>query len=202
MRTLTQRLRTLRAHAEREFPLPRGGILNGEGAGAALGAHGESQRSASWPAAAAAQEAAAHCVITGIGGLNTDPKVPLFLPHGTTPASSLPDHSPGWYVYRRRLWVRRRGARSPFVAQQISLASSLVSECIDCMQDITLTAKLAGFSINSILYQRGIYPPESFDVSQKYGLRMVRRLFHDCEYNNDNDLSADGDDQLRSSRVS
>lgn len=28
-------------------------------------------------------------------------------------------------------------------------------------------------SINSILYQRGIYPPESFDAENKFGLRMM-----------------------------
>lgn len=29
------------------------------------------------------------------------------------------------------------------------------------------------FSINNILYQRGIYPPESFDDIKQYGLKMV-----------------------------
>jgi hypothetical protein len=29
------------------------------------------------------------------------------------------------------------------------------------------------FSINSILYQRGVYPPEGFEVKQKYGLSML-----------------------------
>jgi len=30
-----------------------------------------------------------------------------------------------------------------------------------------------GFSINNILYQRGIYPPESFTRVQKYGLPLM-----------------------------
>jgi len=30
-----------------------------------------------------------------------------------------------------------------------------------------------GYSINSILYQRGIYPPEDFERAQKYGLSML-----------------------------
>jgi len=29
-----------------------------------------------------------------------------------------------------------------------------------------------GFAINSILYQRGIYPPDSFATAMKYGLPM------------------------------
>ena len=31
----------------------------------------------------------------------------------------------------------------------------------------------AGYSINSILYQRGIYPPETFRRVNKYGLTML-----------------------------
>ena len=34
-------------------------------------------------------------------------------------------------------------------------------------------ASLAGYSINSILYQRGIYPPETFKRMNKYGLTMM-----------------------------
>jgi mitotic spindle assembly checkpoint protein MAD2 len=30
-----------------------------------------------------------------------------------------------------------------------------------------------GYAVNSILYQRGIYPPESFDKVKKYGLSMM-----------------------------
>lgn len=33
--------------------------------------------------------------------------------------------------------------------------------------------RLAGYSINSILYQRGIYPPETFRRVNKYGLTML-----------------------------
>lgn len=32
---------------------------------------------------------------------------------------------------------------------------------------------IAGYSINSILYQRGIYPPETFKRVNKYGLAML-----------------------------
>jgi hypothetical protein len=32
---------------------------------------------------------------------------------------------------------------------------------------------LQGYGINSILYQRGIYPPDEFKVVKKYGLNML-----------------------------
>ena len=35
-----------------------------------------------------------------------------------------------------------------------------------------IVTEFFGYSINSILYQRGIYPPESFTRVQKYGLPM------------------------------
>ncbi len=46
-------------------------------------------------------------------------------------------------------------------------------------QSITLRGSTAivteffGYSINSILYQRGIYPPETFNRLSKYGLTML-----------------------------
>jgi hypothetical protein len=33
-----------------------------------------------------------------------------------------------------------------------------------------------GYAVNSILYQRGIYPPESFERKQKYGLGRDRQV--------------------------
>lgn len=35
-----------------------------------------------------------------------------------------------------------------------------------------IVTEFFGYSINSILYQRGIYDPDSFDTVKKYGLRM------------------------------
>ena len=35
------------------------------------------------------------------------------------------------------------------------------------------TSEFFGFAINSILYQRGVYPPEQFERVQKYGLPMM-----------------------------
>mmetsp|Transcript_11177 Transcript_11177/g.27139 ORF Transcript_11177/g.27139 Transcript_11177/m.27139 type:complete len:207 (+) Transcript_11177:105-725(+) len=36
-----------------------------------------------------------------------------------------------------------------------------------------IVTEFFGYSINSILYQRGIYPPESFSRVSKYGLQML-----------------------------
>ena len=30
-----------------------------------------------------------------------------------------------------------------------------------------------GYAVNSILYQRGLYPPSTFEVKKKYGLGML-----------------------------
>lgn len=36
-----------------------------------------------------------------------------------------------------------------------------------------IVAEFFGYGINSILYQRGIYPPEQFERAQKYGLTLL-----------------------------
>ena len=36
-----------------------------------------------------------------------------------------------------------------------------------------IVAEFFGYSINSILYQRGIYPPDQFVHKQQYGLSML-----------------------------
>uniref|UniRef100_A0A7S1G3K4 HORMA domain-containing protein n=1 Tax=Bicosoecida sp. CB-2014 TaxID=1486930 RepID=A0A7S1G3K4_9STRA len=38
---------------------------------------------------------------------------------------------------------------------------------------VEIVTEFFGFSINSILYQRGIYPPESFSAVSQYGLSML-----------------------------
>jgi len=37
----------------------------------------------------------------------------------------------------------------------------------------TLVSEFFNYGINSILYQRGIYPPESFTRKQEYGLTLL-----------------------------
>ncbi|CAG9461654.1 unnamed protein product [Pedinophyceae sp. YPF-701] len=36
-----------------------------------------------------------------------------------------------------------------------------------------VVAEFFGYAVNSILYQRGIYPPESFEVKKEYGLSLM-----------------------------
>ena len=36
-----------------------------------------------------------------------------------------------------------------------------------------IVTEFFGYAVNSILYQRGIYPPETFERKQKYGLGML-----------------------------
>ena len=36
-----------------------------------------------------------------------------------------------------------------------------------------IVTEFFGYAINSILYQRGIYPPDQFERKQKYGLTML-----------------------------
>ena len=53
------------------------------------------------------------------------------------------------------------------------------STATQAANEITLRGSTAivteffGYSINSILYQRGIYPPETFSRVQEYGLSML-----------------------------
>lgn len=38
---------------------------------------------------------------------------------------------------------------------------------------VAIVTEFFGFAVNSILFQRGIYPPESFESRKKYGLGMM-----------------------------
>ncbi|KAF1333645.1 Mitotic spindle checkpoint component mad2, partial [Globisporangium splendens] len=54
------------------------------------------------------------------------------------------------------------------------MATSQLSESVITLKGSTeLVTEFFSYSINSILYQRGIYPPESFKQVQKYGLNML-----------------------------
>ncbi|KAK2169894.1 hypothetical protein LSH36_6g10006 [Paralvinella palmiformis] len=44
---------------------------------------------------------------------------------------------------------------------------------INILLKVTLFYFYQVYSINSILYQRGIYPPETFEMVQKYGLTLL-----------------------------
>ena len=38
---------------------------------------------------------------------------------------------------------------------------------------VEIVTEFFGYAVNSILYQRGIYPPESFSTVAKYGLSLL-----------------------------
>ena len=38
---------------------------------------------------------------------------------------------------------------------------------------VEIVTEFFGYAVNSILYQRGIYPPESFSAVAKYGLSLL-----------------------------
>eukprot|EP00943_MAST-04B_sp_MAST-4B-sp1_P008482 g8482.t1 len=53
-----------------------------------------------------------------------------------------------------------------------SVATATTNE-ITLKGSTAIVTEFFGYSINSILYQRGIYPPETFARTQKYGLTMM-----------------------------
>eukprot|EP00474_Spongospora_subterranea_P009090 CRZ09548.1 hypothetical protein [Spongospora subterranea] len=55
----------------------------------------------------------------------------------------------------------------------MSLTAQASKQAITLKGSTQIVTEFFGFSINTILYQRGIYPPESFSASEKYGLRML-----------------------------
>ncbi len=57
--------------------------------------------------------------------------------------------------------------------QKMSRAAQANKNTITLKGSTEIVTEFFGYSINSILYQRGIYPPESFSKVQKYGLQML-----------------------------
>ncbi|KAJ0405747.1 hypothetical protein ATCC90586_007690 [Pythium insidiosum] len=56
----------------------------------------------------------------------------------------------------------------------IAAATSQLSENVITLKgSVEIVTEFFSYGINSILYQRGIYPPESFKQEQKYGLNML-----------------------------
>ena len=54
----------------------------------------------------------------------------------------------------------------------MSRAAQATKNTITLKGSTEIVTEFFGYSINSILYQRGIYPPESFARVSKYGLQM------------------------------
>ena len=53
------------------------------------------------------------------------------------------------------------------------MAATVQSNAITLKGSTDMVAEFFGYGINSILYQRGIYPPENFKREQKYGLTLL-----------------------------
>jgi len=52
-------------------------------------------------------------------------------------------------------------------------AASATKSAITLKGSVEIVSEFFGYAINSILYQRGIYPPETFKRVNKYGLAML-----------------------------
>ncbi len=55
----------------------------------------------------------------------------------------------------------------------MSTAQTAQSNVITLKGSTQIVSEFFLYSINNILYQRGIYPPETFDSVDQYGLKMV-----------------------------
>ena len=53
------------------------------------------------------------------------------------------------------------------------MAATSTSTSITLRGSTDIVVEFFDYAVNSILYQRGIYPPESFKRSSKYGLAMM-----------------------------
>ncbi|KAL1508510.1 hypothetical protein AB1Y20_004611 [Prymnesium parvum] len=53
------------------------------------------------------------------------------------------------------------------------MAATASKTAITLKGSVEIVSEFFGYSINSILYQRGIYPPETFKRINKYGLAML-----------------------------
>ena len=58
----------------------------------------------------------------------------------------------------------------------MSSALATVSTAITLRGSVDIVVEFFDYSVNSILYQRNVYPPESFKHETKYGLRMMRTV--------------------------
>merc|ERR1711957_689018 len=65
-------------------------------------------------------------------------------------------------------------SRGPQPAQFSCAMSKVATKSnITLKGSVEIVTEFFGYSINSILYQRGIYPPETFRRVNKYGLTML-----------------------------
>ncbi|XP_059614583.1 mitotic spindle assembly checkpoint protein MAD2A [Phlebotomus argentipes] len=52
------------------------------------------------------------------------------------------------------------------------VAQTVKNNCITLSGSSTIVCEYLNYGVNSILFQRGIYPPESFSTTQQYGLTI------------------------------
>ena len=55
----------------------------------------------------------------------------------------------------------------------MSKSSTATSSVINLRGSTDIVTEFFDYSVNTILYQRGIYPPEMFSKVSKYGLAMM-----------------------------
>lgn len=73
----------------------------------------------------------------------------------------------------RRIWDAPRGLPPPLPPQAAAATETATRSVITLKGSVEIVTEFFGFAINSILFQRGIYPPETFDKVAKYGLPML-----------------------------
>ena len=57
--------------------------------------------------------------------------------------------------------------------QQTQMQMQKTSQNITLRGSTEIVTEFFGYAVNSILYQRGLYPPSTFEVKKKYGLGML-----------------------------
>jgi hypothetical protein len=70
------------------------------------------------------------------------------------------------------LFTKSRIFAAKFQKKKMATAQA-TKNCITLKGSTDIVTEFFGYAINSILYQRGIYPPDQFERKQKYGLTML-----------------------------
>lgn len=89
------------------------------------------------------------------------------------------------YIYIYTYRFNPRGKATPellLLLEEHSRLQMQTSNAINLSGSVATVTEYLGFAINSILYQRGIYPPDDFQKVSKYGLTLM--------ISNDEDLNA------------
>jgi hypothetical protein len=68
--------------------------------------------------------------------------------------------------------VKTKQQQSSTQATAATTLTTTMTSAITIRGSAELVAEFFGYSVNSILFQRGVYPPDSFARVQKYGLGL------------------------------